>query len=132
MEHITSTARLKTAIESLEAEQALKLQLLKEQSFAAYESLRPANLFRSALNDISSSPYLIDNIIGTALGLAGGYFSKRLVVGSSVNKVRKLFGLILQFGITNTVAHHAETLKSFGRYIFQQVFSKKETNSSKS
>jgi len=131
MEYITSTAGLKKAIELLEAEQAFALQRLKEQSYSAYESLKPANLIRSTLNDISSSPFMIDNIIGTALGLASGYFSKRLVVGSSVNKVRKLFGLILQFGVTNTVAHHADTLKSFGRYIIQHAFTKK-TNSGKS
>lgn len=101
MEYMTSSAGLKKAIELLEGEQAVQWQRLKEQSYAAYESLRPANLFRSALNDISSSPYLIDNIIGTALGLASGYFSKRLVVGASVKKVRKLFGLVLQYGIAN-------------------------------
>jgi hypothetical protein len=112
MEYTTTTAGLKKAIELLEGEQAVKWQRLKEQSYAAYESLKPANLFRSALNDISSSPYLIDNIIGTALGLATGYFSKRLVVGASVNKVRKLFGLVLQFGIANLVTHRAKNLRS--------------------
>jgi hypothetical protein len=131
MEYITSTTGLKRAIELLEAEQADTLQRLKEQSYTAYESLKPANLIRSTLNDISTSPFLIDNILGTALGFASGYFTKRLVVGASVNKVRKLFGLMLQFGITNVVAHHADTLKSFGRYIFQYAFTKK-TKSSKS
>lgn len=130
MEHMTSTAGLKKAIALLEAEQAIQLQRLKEQFYMAYESLKPANLFRNALNEISSSPILIDNIISTALGLVSGYFSKRLLVGASVNKVRKLLGLILQFGITNVIAHHAETLNSLGRYVFHRVFSKKETNSS--
>jgi len=131
MEYMTSTAGLKKAIELLEAEQAVKLQRLKKQFFIAYESLRPAKLFMSTLNDISSSSNLFNNIIGTALGLATGYLSKRMVVGASVNKVRKLFGLILQYGVTNVVTHHADTLKSFGRYIFQHIFSKKETNSYK-
>jgi hypothetical protein len=126
MENITSAAGLKMAIELFEAEQAVKLQRLKEQFYPAYESLKPVNLFKSTLNDISSSPYLIDNIIGTALGIVTGYFSKRMVVGASVNRVRKLFGAILQFGLTNVVAQHADTIKSFGRYFFQHVFRKKE------
>jgi hypothetical protein len=100
MEYITSTAGLKRAIELLEAEQAVTLQRLKEQSYSAYESLKPANLIRSTLNDIFSSSFLIESIIGTALGLAGGYFSKKWAVGSSVNKISKLFGLMLQLGIT--------------------------------
>jgi hypothetical protein len=126
MENITSTAGLKKAIELLEAEQAFKLQQLKEQFKPVYESLKPLNIFKNTLNDINSSPYLIDNIIGTALGLATGYFSKRLVVGASINKARKLLGAIMQFGITNVVTQHADTIKSYGRYFLQYIFHKKE------
>lgn len=127
MENITSTAGLKKAIELLEAEQDVKLQRLKEQFYPAYESLKPVSLLKSTLKDIRSSPYLIDNIIGTALGLATGYLSKKMVVGASVNRVRKLIGSILQYGITNVVAQHADSIKSYGRYFFQHIFSKKES-----
>jgi hypothetical protein len=127
MENITSTAGLKKAIELLEAEQDVKLQRLKEQLYPAYESLKPVSLLKSTLKDIRSSPYLIDNIIGTALGLATGYLSKKMVVGASVNRVRKLIGSILQYGITNVVAQHADSIKSYGRYFFQHIFSKKES-----
>jgi hypothetical protein len=126
MENITSTAGLKKAIELLEAEQAVKLQQLKEQFYPAYESLKPVNLFKNTLKDINFSPYLIENIIGTALGLATGYFSKRLVVGASVNWARKLFGAIMQFGIANVVTKHSDTIKSYSRYFFDQIFHKKE------
>ena len=129
---MTSSAELKKAIELLEAEQDVKLQLLKQQFYTAYESLRPVNLIRSSIKDVTSSPYLIENIVGSALGLATGYFSKRMVVGASVNRVRKLLGSILQFGVTNVIAHNADTIKSFGRQILQHVFNKKETNSNKS
>ena len=131
MQIITSTSDLKNAIQLLEVEQADKGQLLKEQFYLTFESLKPVNLFKSTLNEISSSPYLIDNLIGTALGLVTGYLSKKMVVGASVNRVRKLFGSILHFGVTNVVTQHADTIKSFGRYIFQHIFSKKETNSCK-
>jgi len=126
MLNITSVAGLKNAIQILEAEQADRGQLLKEQFHITYESLKPANLFRSTLHDISTSPYLIENIVGTVLGLATGYLSKKLVVGASVNGLRKLFGSILQFGITNYVAQHPEAIKSAGQFIFQHIFRKKE------
>jgi hypothetical protein len=126
MDNINSITGLKKAIELCEAEQAIKLQQLKEELYSGYEHIKPANLLKSTLNDITSSPELIDNIIGTVLGLATGYFSKRLVIGASVNKFRKLFGAILQVGITNVVAKHSGSIKSFGRHIIQQVFRKKE------
>ena len=132
MENMTPTASLKKSIELFEVENAAKLHQLKEEFFAAYESFKPVNLFKNTLNDISSSPYLIDNIVGNVLGLATGYFSKRLVIGASVNGFRKLIGAVLQFGVTNIVARHTDKISSFGRNIFQHIFRKKERISSSS
>jgi hypothetical protein len=54
MQNITSIAELKNAIQLLEVKQADKGQLLKEQFFLTFESLKPANLLRSTVNDIAS------------------------------------------------------------------------------
>ncbi len=129
MQNITSSTELKNAIQLLEEEQAIKGQLLKEQVFITYESLKPVNLLKSTLKDLSSSPYLIENIVGSAVGIATGYVSKKIVVGASANIFRKLFGTILQFGITNLVAQHPDAIKSFGQYIVQHIFRKKEKDS---
>ncbi|HZK60823.1 MAG TPA: hypothetical protein VFC41_02020, partial [Anaerovoracaceae bacterium] len=85
----------------------------------------------NTLREISSSPYLIDNIIGTATGLATGYLSKKVFIGASGNIIRKLIGSVLQFGVTKAVAQHPDTVKSLGQLIFQHIFSKKEKNSVK-
>jgi len=126
MERITSSAGLKNAIQLLEVEQSIKGQLLREQFFLTYESLKPVNLLRSTLSDVASSPYLIENIIGNAMGLATGYLSKKIFIGASGNIFRKLFGSILQFGVTNVVAQHPDAIKSIGQFIFQHVFRKKD------
>jgi hypothetical protein len=131
MQEITSTAGLKDAIQLLESEQAVKRQLLKEQFYITYESLKPISLLKSAINDISSSPYLIDNLSGTVIGLATGYLTKKIFIGASGNLIRKLLGSILQFGVTNVVAQHSETIKSIGQAIFQHFLNKKEMNSQK-
>lgn len=129
METITSIAGLKKAIELVEAEQAVKLQQLKEQFHPAYERLKPANLFKTTLGDIVSSPYLIDNLIGTALGVATGYFSKRMIIGASVGRVRKILGAIMQFGVTHIVTQHSDTIKSYSRYFLHHIFHKREAKS---
>ena len=67
MQNITSATGLKNAIQLLEAEQADKGQLLKEQLYITVESLKPVNLLRSTLDDVASSPFLIDNIIRHSL-----------------------------------------------------------------
>ncbi|MBN1339284.1 MAG: hypothetical protein JXA03_08170 [Bacteroidales bacterium] len=129
MANITSGKELRNAIQLLQAEQAIKGQLLKEQVFTTYESLKPVNLIKSTLKDLSSSPYLIENIVGSAVGIATGYASKKIVVGASASIFRKLFGTILQFGITNLVAQRSDTIKSVGQYIVQQIFRKSEKGS---
>jgi hypothetical protein len=126
MQNITSAAELKDAIQLLEAEQSIKGQLLREQLFLTYESLKPVNLLRNALKEISSTPYLIDNISGTAMGLLGGFLSKKIFVGASGNVIRKLIGSVLQFGVTNLVAQNSEIIKSVGQALIQHYFQKKK------
>ena len=129
MQNITSIAELKDAIQVLEVEQGIKEQILKEQLYVTYESLKPINILKKTLKEISSSPYLIDDISGTAMGLASGFLSKKIFVGASGSLFRKLIGSILQFGITNVVAQNSSIIKSIGQAIFQYFLRKKELNS---
>jgi hypothetical protein len=129
MQNITNKAQLKNAILLLEAERAVNGQILKEQFYLTYESFKPINIIKSTLKDIASSPYLVDNILGTTMGLATGYISKKIIVGSSGNMIRKLLGALLQFGVTTIVAKNPDTIKSIGQFIFQHFLHKKEKNS---
>ena len=129
MQNITSIAGLKNSIQLLEAEQSIKEQLLKEQLFLAYESLKPVNLIRHTLKEISSLPYLIENISGSAMGLLSGFLSRKIFVGSSGNLFKKLIGSVLQFGITNIVAQNSDVIKSVGQTVLHHFFRKKELNS---
>jgi len=126
MQNINSAAELKDAIQLLEAEQSIKGQLLREQLFLTYEGLKPINLLKNALKEISSTPYLIDNISGTAMGLLGGFLSKKIFVGASGNLIRKLFGSVLQIGVTNLVTQNSEIIKSVGQALIQHFFQKKK------
>ena len=128
MQNITSSTELKNAIQLLEMEQAIKGQQLKEQFQLTYESLKPINILKNTLDDIALTPNLIDNILGTAMGLVSGYLSKKIFIGSSGNMFKKFFGSILQFSVANVVAQHSDTIKSFGQFIFQHISHKKEMN----
>jgi hypothetical protein len=127
MENITSAVALKNAIQLLEADQAVKGQLLKEQFYLTYESLKPVNLIKNALHDISSSPYLIDNILSTSMGIASGFLTNKIFVGRSGNIIRNLLGTVLQFGVTNVVAQHPAAIKSLGEIIMQFLIHRKRT-----
>jgi hypothetical protein len=129
MQNITSSAGLKDAIQLLEVEQEIRGQLLKGQLYVAYESLKPLNLLKHTLKEITSSPYMIDNISGGAMGLVSGFLSKKIFVGASGNLIRKLIGSLLQFGITNVVAQNSGAIRSVGQALFHHFFHKNELNS---
>jgi hypothetical protein len=131
MQNIASTIELKNAIHLLEEDQLVKGHLLKEQFFITYESLKPVNVLSSTLHDISSSPYLMENILGSAMGIASGFLTRKIFVGSSGSLIRKLLGSVIQFGVTNVVAQHPESVKSLGQVILKFLLTRKRTNSIK-
>ncbi|HBY55179.1 MAG TPA: hypothetical protein DEH15_22540 [Marinilabiliales bacterium] len=129
MEPITNSDELKNAIQILEFDQQIRELELKEQVYLTVESLKPVNLIKSTLHEAASSPYLIDNVLGATVSLASGYVSRKLVVGGSHNIIRKLFGAILQFGVTNVVAQRSDQIKSIAEFIYKRFLRKKEMNS---
>jgi hypothetical protein len=128
MEKITTSNELKLAIQLLEAERTIQLDELKDQFNSTYDSLKPANILKNTLSEITDSPYLIENILSSSLALISGYFSKKMVVGSSESPIRKIFGTIVQYGITNLVAKHTDDIKSFGQFIVQYFLQKTKPN----
>jgi hypothetical protein len=131
MQNITSTTALRNAIQLLEVEQGIKGNLLKDHFYLTVESFKPVALIKNALHDISASPKLIDNILSTTMGIASGFLTNRVFVGASGSLIRKLLGSVLQFGVTNVVAQHPDTIKSLGEVIMQFIFRKKVVNSEK-
>jgi len=126
MENITSATELKKIIQRLEIEQAIDGQLLKEQFYFAFESLKPVNILRNTLYEITTSPHLMDSILGTAVGLASGYVSRKIaMIGASGNLVRKFLASVMQLGVTNVVSQNPDTIKSIGQFIFQRILRKK-------
>lgn len=131
MQNITSTAGLKRAIQLLEAEKAANGKLLKEQFVNTYESFKPSSLLRSTLQDISSSPNLIENIIGTALGLGAGYLSRSILPGVTAMRFGKLLSPVLQVGVTNFVAKQSGNLRSAGELMLLRIFRRKRLETRK-
>jgi hypothetical protein len=129
MKQMSAHARLQDTIQFLKEEQDYKRQLLIEQLALSYESLKPLNLITRALTEITTSPDLTKNVIGTLLGLASGFLSRKILVGTSANIFRKLLGSVLQFGVTNIVAQHPDSVKSIGRFVLDQIIHIKETKS---
>lgn len=129
MQNITNSAELRNAIQLLQEEELIKRQLLQEQLKITFESLKPINLLKRTVKDISTSPELIDNIIAQVAGLVSGYLSNKIFVGKSGNLFRKIIGVVLQLGVTKVVSQYPDAIRSFGRFMIDYFLRKKEKDS---
>jgi hypothetical protein len=129
-DRITSVAALKSAIKVLEVEQKAKEIELKDQFYLTYDSLRPVSIIRNTLKGLFSSSR--EDLSGTAIGAAGGYLVKKVLIGSSGSLLRKLIGTAVQVGMTSFASHKSEAIKSFAFSLLQRVFRRKEGGSENS
>ena len=128
MEKITSVSQLRDKILQLEYKQKNEAALLKEQFSITYEKLKPVNLIKNKINDIVSSPNLKENILNATLSIAAGYLSKKAVVGSTHNPLKKLLGTLLQVGVTSLVAKNGDEIRSTASNLISSFLSKRTHN----
>ena len=76
MQNIQSSAELRSAIKLLEEEHFISEQALRRQLFVTYTSLKPINILKNTIKEISS-PSLMDEISGTGIGLDRRFFIKK-------------------------------------------------------
>jgi len=126
MGKITSTLELKNSIRELEQKQEWQWIALREEANQAVENLKPANLIKNALNHLSSTDGLMDNIINSLVGISSGFVSKKLFVGKSHNIFRNILGSLVQAFITNGIIKHPQIIKSVSSRIIDKIFGKKE------
>lgn len=128
MKKITSIAELKESIHLLEIKQAEEKVLLISEFKMTIENLKPINLITNKINDIITDSDLKKNILDTTLSIAAGYLSKKMIVGSTNNPIKQLFGTLLQVGVTSFVSKNSENLKSIVANLFSNLLSKKEAD----
>jgi len=126
MSNISSSAELKEAIQYLELEQKVVGRQLKEQVNAITEELKPVNLIANVMKDVASSPFIIDSLVGTALGVGTGYISRKIITGTSGNPVRRLIGSALQLAVTTIATKKLVPVSIMGRFLLKKIFGKKE------
>ena len=117
MSKINPADSLNTSISLLEQKRNQDFMELKQQLRTTGESLKPANLIKSAVRDISSSPQLKSILIKAAIGLAAGYIAKRLITRQRRNNKNEILGNALQYGISFLAAKQNNLLKSAGIYV---------------
>ncbi|HEY3388496.1 MAG TPA: hypothetical protein VGK38_02920 [Prolixibacteraceae bacterium] len=121
MQKITAAEALKKSISILERRQTEEGILLREQFTVTYESLKPVNVLRKILSDIAEPSDIKDSLIQTVTGLITGYFSRKILVRSSRNPLLRLAGVFVQYGVTNFVSRHSDSIRALGLYYINRL-----------
>jgi hypothetical protein len=112
-------------IEILENRQRTEYNELKSQFDFTIATLSPTNFLKSTLQDAIATPELQNSIVDSAIGMATGYISKKVLIGSTHNPIKKLFGSIFQLIVTNYVSKHSDSIKYASEMVLDKVFHKK-------
>ena len=112
MAKIAAGDRLKHTIKVLQDDQAVNGELVKKQFDHMAENMKPANIVKSSFNKAITSPNLVENVFGLTTGLATGYLTKKIAVGSKGNLLKRFLGASIQLGVTTFVVQHPKTIKS--------------------
>ena len=124
MKNTNETDSLNELIILQEQKYDIELELLKEQFHVAYESLKPINLIKNIFHEVTASPEIQNDMTSNVIGLGTGFLSKKLILNSSHNPVKKLIGTVAQFAIANLVAKHTDTIKTVGSNLLKLFFNK--------
>lgn len=132
LEKIANTTHLLTAIERLEQRRNLQETELSGLYHEVLVSLRPKNILKNTIQEVSESTPLKQNLLKVAVGLGAGYLSRKMIVKPSAGSMKKMLGAALQYGVTNFIASRDTTpdekvpLKNRVGHFFKKLLARKE------
>jgi len=104
MKKILKAEELKNAILELEAKKIVSEEALKKQFHETVETLKPANILKNTVSEVTASPQFKHNILNLAVGLGAGYLTRKIAVGRKAGLLARTVGTVLQFGVTSLIA----------------------------
>lgn len=116
---------LKESIRLLEIRQAEEGRLLKEQFRITYESLKPVNLIKSSILELTGSTEVKNNLFEYLLAIISAYLSKNIITSNS-NIFMKIIRVFAHFGLSNLIISNAESIRIHISNFISSFFAPKE------
>ena len=114
MKNDHQTEELNAAIQALEIRRKGELSEMKTQLRLTGQSLKPGNLIKSAISDITTSHHLKSYLIKAGIGLAIGLITKRLTQPrqSEPQKKNNFFSEIADAGMKHLTTKRAAIIET--------------------
>lgn len=124
MQVIKDDASLAEAIRLLENRRVSQEDSLKEHWELTLTNLNPITILKKSINDTFSSPDIKSILLKGAIGLATGFFTKKLIIGSSHSALKAVIGTIAQTGATSLAFKNTDDIKSKGASFLSNMLKK--------
>ena len=124
MAQINEVEALKEAIALLKIEQVQQLTAIKTQLNLVCQKLSPSHFIKNTLHQAATLPNIKNDFIDTLIGLTTGYLSKKILIGTSNNPIKKIIGLFLEFTVASFTAKHSQAIKAIGGVVIERLFKK--------
>lgn len=121
MEKQDATAILKELILIKEAENKAEGKLLKAHFYQTYETLKPVNIIKDIIKNLVSSPELKGSVVDSALGLTGGYLTKKVLFGKSDGAISKFFGFVVEMVVASNLVSNADEIRAMATVILRKI-----------
>lgn len=121
MAKLTAVDSLRESIRLLEIKQGEEEKILKEQLLITYESLKPVNLFKNTIKEISGSFEIKRGLLEIIVSIFSAYFTQKMIVRPGKSVFKKVFVTILQLGVSSLVAKNADLIRNFMNQQFDKV-----------
>lgn len=126
MPSITSAAELKLLIHELELKKNREEFELKQSAENLLEHLKPINIIRDTLQEISTSPEVKQNLIDNGIMMATEFLTKKILVKESQSPFKKWLSSAAQASINSIVENNIDSIKTMGADLFSRIFSKRK------
>lgn len=112
MAHLNEKAALQDAIRLLKMQQAEELNLLKEQLQLSYESIKPSNIIKTALQEVVSSAEVKNTLFQHLQTWGAEYLSRKIFAGKHPGMMRKIVATAIGWGVSNWINKRTERQQS--------------------
>lgn len=110
MYRINSDKTLAEAIRNMEAQRFLELEILKKKAELTLHELNPLNIVKEKIHDgianigetVNSNAFKT-GLLKTGIGLATGFLTKKILVGSKAGIIKRLLGTAVQAAVSGFV-----------------------------
>lgn len=114
-----ATDKLARDLLLLEAKRSNDWDDLTEEVREGFESLRPINLIKSTVKEMTEAPDIKGGVGKVAIGMATGYLLKKIFFRSSHNPLKNIAATAFQTLATNIATRNSDKIKEGGIDVFE-------------